>query len=37
LGTLIQTVRVFVKPVSTSGLEEYLSLVARDRPESLLP
>jgi GNAT superfamily N-acetyltransferase len=32
LGNLIQTVRVFVKPVSTSGVEEYLRLVARDRP-----
>jgi len=37
LGNLIQTVRVFVKPVSTSGIGEYLNLVARDRPESLLP
>ena len=37
LGKLTQTARVFVKPVSTSGVEEYLNLVARDRPESLLP
>jgi len=37
LGKLIQTVRVFVKPVSTSGIEEYLNLVTRDRTESLLP
>ncbi|MDP2366798.1 GNAT family N-acetyltransferase [Rhodoferax sp.] len=34
LGKLIQTVRVFVKPLSASGIEEYLNLVARDRPES---
>ena len=37
LGKLVQTVRVFVKPVSTSGMQDYLSLVVRDRPESLLP
>ena len=37
LGELVQTVRVFVKPVSTSGMQDYLSLVVRDRPESLLP
>lgn len=37
LGMLIQTVRVFVKPLSTSGIDEYLNLVARDRPESPLP
>lgn len=36
LGMLVQTVRVFVKPVSTSGIEEYLNLVTRDRPESPL-
>jgi GNAT superfamily N-acetyltransferase len=37
LGKLVQTVRVFVKPVSTSGMQDYLGLVVRDRPESLLP
>jgi GNAT superfamily N-acetyltransferase len=37
LGDLVQTVRVFVKPVSTSGMEEYRTLVARDRPDSPLP
>ena len=36
LGMLVQTVRVFVKPVSASGIEGYLNLVARDRPESPL-
>jgi GNAT superfamily N-acetyltransferase len=33
-GNLSHTIRVFVKPPCASGLDEYLSLVARDRPES---
>lgn len=37
LGNRIQTVRVLVKPVSTSGVAEYLNLVARDRPELPIP
>jgi len=37
LGDVTHTVRVFVKPLGTSGLDDYLGLVARDRPESLLP
>ena len=37
LGRLVQTVRVFVKPVSAPGVEEFLNLVTRDRPESPLP
>lgn len=32
-GIRTQTVRVLVKPIATSGLEEYFSLAARDRPE----
>jgi len=37
LGHSTHTVRVFVKPLGASGLDDYLNLVARDRPESLLP
>jgi GNAT superfamily N-acetyltransferase len=37
LGHSIHTVRVFVKPLGAPGLDDYLNLVARDRPESLLP
>ena len=37
LGDITHTIRVFVKPLGSSGLDEYLGLVARDRPESLLP
>lgn len=37
LGHLVQTVRVFVKPIGGSGIDAYLKLVARDRPESTLP
>lgn len=36
LGNCTRTVRVFVKPLGTSGLDDYLDLVARDRPEPLL-
>ena len=34
LGDVTHTIRVLVKPLGNSGLEEYLRLVARDRPES---
>jgi hypothetical protein len=34
LGRMTHTLRVFVKPLGTPGLDEYLRLVARDRPES---
>jgi GNAT superfamily N-acetyltransferase len=33
LGDLTHTIRVFVKPLGTSDLDEYLQRVARDRPE----
>jgi GNAT superfamily N-acetyltransferase len=33
LGSMTHTIRVFVKPLCAPGLEEYLSLVARDQPE----
>lgn len=33
LGNMTHTIRVLVKPLRMSGLEEYLSLVARDQPE----
>ena len=33
LGNLTHTVRVLVKPVGASGVEEYFRLVARDRPK----
>jgi hypothetical protein len=36
-GTLTNTIRVFVKALSGGTLDEYLRLVERDRPESLLP
>jgi GNAT superfamily N-acetyltransferase len=37
VGNSVQTVRVFVKPLGTSGLDDYLGLVARDRRASNLP
>jgi len=37
LGDITHTIRVFVKPLGTPGLDDYLDLVARDRPESNLP
>ncbi|KQU74964.1 MULTISPECIES: GNAT family N-acetyltransferase [unclassified Rhizobacter] len=37
LGDSSHAVRVLVKPLGSSGLDDYLGLVARDRPESLLP
>ena len=33
IGDLVQTIRVFVKPVGSAGIEAYLNLVARDRPD----
>ena len=36
-GGVAQTVRVMVKPLVPSGLDGYLRLVARDRPEDLAP
>ena len=36
-GNLTSTIRVFVKALSGGTTAEYLSLVERDRPESLLP
>jgi ribosomal protein S18 acetylase RimI-like enzyme len=37
LGDITHTVRVLVKPLGSSGLDDYRRLVPRDRPESLLP
>lgn len=37
LGDRTHTVRVFVKPLGSASLDDYLHLVPRDRPESLLP
>lgn len=34
MGTLVNTVRVMAKPLAAGRLPEYLSLVARDRPEA---
>ncbi len=34
MGRLSNTVRVMVKPLSRATLDCYLSLVARDRPET---
>jgi len=37
LGNRTHTVRVFVKAVRNSDIDEYLRVVARDRPDSQLP
>ena len=37
LGQQIHTIGVFVKPLNTRGLADYLSVVVRDRPDSTLP
>lgn len=37
LGDITHTVRVLVKPLGSLGLDDYLRLVPRDHPESLLP
>lgn len=36
-GLRSSTLKVFVKPLAEAGIEEYLELVARDRPDSTLP
>ena len=35
-GLLSSTLKVFVKPLAEAGIDEYLALVARDRPDSSL-
>jgi hypothetical protein len=33
MGRKTNTIRVMAKPLDGAGLEEYLALVARDRPD----